>query len=315
MAARSSSMLYYDVAGDSLSRHRRFMWDFAYRATGTIADADIVVRQCYPRAARQSFLDHESDARQFLTSGAATIALETLRQRKRRQYVGCWLPAPIETGDAASPGPRLNTGAGPRYDFVESGSMAFLLALETLDSRERVLLIMCDALAFAVQDAAAALDLTSATAKTALQNARRKMQAYDCGHQPPTTQVQGSVAAVLREFLSHLQDYNLPALEKTLASDARAAFDSGGEFVAPAGNVFGCETIARLLARFAERSGPVNFSFRMLNGLPAALGHARGRPRWASRFVLAIEVADGFVARVQAVLATPKLTAIRFDPL
>jgi RNA polymerase sigma-70 factor (ECF subfamily) len=308
-------MLYYDVAADSLSRYRRFMWDFAYRATGTVADADIVLRECYPRAARQPSFDHESDARQFLTSGAATMALETLRQRKRRQYVGCWLPAPIETGDAASPGPRSGVITSPRYDSVESGSTAFLLALETLDARERILLIMCDALGFAVQDAAAALELTSATAKTALQSARRKMQQYDCAHVPPTTQVQASVAAVLHEFLSHLQGYNLPALEKTLALDARAVFDSGGEFVAPAGNVLGCETIARLLARFAERSGPVNLSFRMLNGLPAALGHAKGRPRWASRFVLAIEVADGLVARIHAVLATPKLTAIRFDPL
>jgi len=309
-------MLYYDVAADALSRYRRFMWEFGYRATGTIADADTVLRECFPRAADRVLVNHESDAHRFLTSGAAKMALETLRQRKRRQYVGCWLPAPIETGNAASPGaPRPDATASPRYDGAESGSMAFLLALETLEARERVLLTLCDALGFPVHDAAAALELTSATGKTALQSARRKMQQYDAAQVPPTTDIQAGVAVVLHEFLSHLQEYNLPALEKTLASDARALFDSGGEFVAPAGTVFGCETVARLLARFTERSGPVNFSFRMINGLPAALGHAKGRPRWASRFVLAIEVSDGLVARVHAVLATPKLTAIRFDPL
>jgi RNA polymerase sigma-70 factor (ECF subfamily) len=308
-------MLYYDVAADALSRYRRFMWEFGYRATGTIADADTVLRECFPRAADRLLANHESDAHRFLTSGAAKIALETLRQRKRRQYVGCWLPAPIETGNAASPGPRLDATGSPRYDSAESGSMAFLLALETLDARERIVLILCDALGFPVHDAAAALELTSATGKTALQSARRKMQQYDAAQVPPTTDIQAGVAVVLHEFLSHLQDYNLPALEKTLAPDARALFDSGGEFVAPAGTVFGCETVARLLARFTERSGPVNFSFRMVNALPAALGHAKGRPRWASRFVLAIEVSDGLVARVHAVLATPKLTAIRFDPL
>src|SRR5262249_17236368 len=105
------------------------------------------------------------------------------------------------------------------------------------------------------------------------------------------------------------------ALEATSASDARAPCASGAEFVAPGGGVFGCETVARLLARFTERSGPVNFSFRMVNGLPAALGHAKGRPRWASRFVLAIDVSDGLLARVHAVLATPKLTGIRFGPV
>jgi RNA polymerase sigma-70 factor (ECF subfamily) len=308
-------MLYYDVAADTLSRYRRFMWDFAYRATGTIADADTVLRECYSRAVHPPVATHQSDAERFLSSGAARIALETLRQRKRRQYVGCWLPAPVETGNAASPGRRPDSTVSPRYDVVESGSTAFLLALETLEARERILLTLCDALGFAIQDAAAALELTSATGKTALQSARRKMQQYDAAQVPPTTDIQASVAAVLHEFLSQLQEYNLPALEKTLASDARALFDSGGEFVAPAGSVFGCETVARLLARFTERSGPVNFSFRMVNGLPAALGHAKARARWASRFVLAIEVSDGLVSRVHTVLASSKLTAIRFDPV
>jgi DNA-directed RNA polymerase specialized sigma24 family protein len=308
-------MLYYDVAADTLGRYRRFLWDFLYRATGTIADADAVLRECYPHAARQPSFDEDFDSRQFLTSGAAKLAVEAVRQRKRRQYVGCWLPAPIETGNAASTKPRPNSIVGARYDLVESGSMAFLIALESLDPRERILFVMCDALALTVQEAAGALDLTSATARAVLQSARRKMQEYDSTHVPPTSQVQASVAATLREFLSHLQGYNLPALEKTLSLDARAVFDSGGEFVAPASSVFGSETIAKLLARFAERSGPINFSFRMLNGLPAALAHAKGRPRWASRFVLLIETSEGLVSKVHTILATSKLTAIRFDPL
>lgn len=308
-------MLYYDVAADTLGRYRRFLWDFAYRATGTIADADAVLRACYPHAARQPSFDNDFDSRQFLTSGAATVAVEAVRQRKHRHYVGCWLPAPIETGNAASTKPRPNLVAGARYDMVESGSMAFLIALEALDARERILLVMCDALGLPIQEAAGALDLSSVTAKAALQGAHRKMQSYDSSHVPPTTQVQASVAATLREFLSHLQGYNLPALEKTLAADASAVFDGGGEFVAPAGSVCGSETVAKLLARFAERSGLINFSFRMLNGLPAALAYCKGRPRWASRFVVRIEVSEGLVANVHAILATSKLTAIRFDPL
>ena len=308
-------MLYYDVAGDTLSRYRRFLWDFAYRATGTIADADAVLRECYPRVVRQPSLDSEPDARRLLTSGGARLALEVVRQRKRRHYVGCWLPAPLETANAASPGPRPNGASGARYDMVESGSMAFLLALEDLESRERVILVMCDALGLSVHDAAASLELTSATTKTALQNARRKMQRYDAAHVPPTAPVQAGVAAVLHLFLSHLQGYNLPALEKTLAPDARAVFDSGGEFVAPAGSIFGSEPVAKLLARFAERSGPINFSYRMLNGLPAALGHAKARPRWASRFALRIDASEGLVTHVHTILAAPKLTAVRFDSI
>ena len=47
----------------------------------------------------------------------------------------------------------------------------------------------------------------------------------------------------------------------------------------------------------------------------AALGRARGRSRWASRFVLQVEACHGIVTHVHVILATPKLTAIRFDPL
>jgi RNA polymerase sigma-70 factor (ECF subfamily) len=308
-------MLYYDVAADTLGRYRQLLWDFAYRATGTVADADTVLRECFPRALRKPLVEHESDGRQFLTSGAAKSAREALRQRKRRQYVGCWLPAPVETGNAASAGPRPNTNGGARYDMVESGSMAFLLALEALDSRERILFVLCDALGFSVQDAAGALEITSAMAKGAVSGARRKMKGYDSSYGPPTAPVQATVAAALQEFLSHLQGYNLPALEKTLTSDAQATFDGGGEFVAPVDRVLGRETVAKLLARFTERSGPLTFSFRMLNGLPAALGHCQGKPRWARRFVLCIDAREGVVSHVQTILASSKLTAVRFDPL
>jgi DNA-directed RNA polymerase specialized sigma24 family protein len=95
-------MLYYDVAADALSRYRRFMWEFGYRATGTIADADTVLRECFPRAADRLLANHESDAHRFLTSGAAKIALETLRQRKRRQYVGFCLHSKRSTHANAS---------------------------------------------------------------------------------------------------------------------------------------------------------------------------------------------------------------------
>jgi hypothetical protein len=103
-------------------------------------------------------------------------------------------------------------------------------------------------------------------------------------------------------------------MEKMLAPDARVVFDSGGEFVAPAATVTG-GAAARLLNRFAAATGPITFSFRMLNGLPAALGKTKARPRWASRFVLCIELRERLITQVDVVLATAKLAAIRFDTL
>jgi len=306
-------MPYRVVAADAFSTQRQLLWDLCYRVTGSIADADMLLRECFARAVERPLLDRDADWRPHLLRSAATLAMETLRQRKRRHYVGSWLPSPIETGNAASPGPRSADAATLRYDMVESGSMAFLRALEVLDPRERVVLVMSDALGFHLPEAAAALQLTMATVKTLLQNARRKMQGYDASTSPPTADAQAMAAALLRDCVSHLQSYDTARLEKTFTVDAQAVFDSGGEFVAPSPGVCGAANVARVLTKFAGGTGIISFSFRMLNGLPAALGQSHARPMWAKRFVVRIEACEGLVSEIQVILATAKLTAVRFD--
>jgi RNA polymerase sigma-70 factor (ECF subfamily) len=303
------------AAADAFSMQRPFLWDLCYRATGSAADADVLLRDSFARAVEHPLVDRDADWRPHLTRAAAILAMDSLRRRKRRKYVGCWLPSPVETGSSASPRPRPSTWSdGPRYDAVESGSMAFLMAIEALDPRERLTLLMCDAFGVALHDAAATLGLTSVTARSALQQARRAMQAYDSTHVAPTADVQGHTADVLRHCLSCLQNYDAARLEKLLAPDARLCFDGAGEFVAPLAPVIGPARVARLLRKFAEGTEPMRLAFRMLNGLPAALGMSPGRPRWARRFVFRIETRGDFVSDVQAIMASTKLTAVRFDP-
>jgi DNA-directed RNA polymerase specialized sigma24 family protein len=302
------------VATDALSTQRQLLWDLCYRATGTVGDADMVVRDCLATSAEWPQIDRDADWRARLLRSVATLAIDVLRNRKRRQYVGCWLPAPVETGDAASAG-RPGAATGARYDMVESGTIAFLRALEALGPRERVVFVMCDACGLPLDEVAAALDFTSATTRTLLQNARRNMERYTATHMPPTPDVQAHVMERTRECLSHFQGLNSGRLEKTLAADAQAIFDSGGEFVAPPGNIVGAGTIAKLLTKFADGTGQISLTYRMLNGMPAAVAQSRGRPRWARRFVVRVEVRGDLVSEVQLIMATAKLTAIRFDPL
>src|SRR5882762_8252721 len=273
-------MQYRVVATDASSAQRQLLWDLCYRVTGTVEDADTLVR----------------DSSTHLVRSVAAPAIEALRTRKRRQYVGSWLPAPVETGNAASAGPRPDGAGGIRYDMVESGTMAFLRALETLDPRERLVFVMSDAFGFQPQETAATLDFTAATTRTLLQGARRTM---DC----------------LRDCLWHLQRLDSGRLEKTLAADAQAIFDSGGEFVAPPGSIVGSATIAKLLTKFVEGTGSISLTYRMLNGMPAAIAQSPARPRWAKRMVIRVELREDRVSEVQVIMATPKLTAVRFDPL
>ena len=308
-------MLYRVVAADAFSTQRQSLWDLCYRATGNAADADMLLRDCFARAVARPLVSRAADWRPHLMRSAAILAMEVLRHRKRRRYVGCWLPSPVETGNAASRSPSpVASLHGPRYDMVESGSMAFLRALEALDPRERLIFIMSDALGIEVQDAAATLEITSLTARGALQSARRKMQGYDSDHAVPTAELQVHTADMLRHFLSSLQNRDPAGLEEVLAPDVQSFFDCGGEFVAPLAPVSGAAKVTKLLLKFAEGTEPMRLGFRMLNGLPAALVMSPSRPRWARRFVVRIETRGDLVSEAQTIMASAKLTAVTFDP-
>ena len=308
-------MQYRVVAADAFSTQRKLLWDLCYRVTGTVTDADRLLRECLAGSVDRPLSEHNEDWQPHLVRSAAMLAMEALRNRKRRQYVGSWLPAPMETGNAASPGSRPDAASGARYDMIESGTIAFLRALEALEPRERVIFVMCDAFGLDLQETAATLDFTSASTRALLVNARRKIQPYDSTHVAPTPDVQAGVTDSLRECISHLHRLDTTRLEKMLALDAQATFDSGGEFVAPPGSVFGAGTIAKLLTKFIEGTGSIGFSYRMLNGMPAAVVQSRAaRPRWAQRFVVRVEEREGLVSDIQVILASAKLTAVRFDP-
>ena len=73
--------------------------------------------------------------------------------------------------------------------------------------------------------------------------------------------------------------------------------------------------IAKLLTKFAEGTGAISLTYRMLNGMPAGVAQAPGRPRWARRFVVRVELREDLVSELQLTMATAKLTAVRFDPI
>src|SRR5262249_59509545 len=120
--------------------NERFLWGLCYRMTGCAADADDLVQDTFVRVlARPPRMD--DPLRPWLVRVAMNLGRDLLRRRRRRPYVGPWLPSPIETGDEESPPsfePTLEGGLTTegRYDLLESVSFAFLVALEALTPQQ-----------------------------------------------------------------------------------------------------------------------------------------------------------------------------------
>ncbi|HUK34655.1 MAG TPA: sigma-70 family RNA polymerase sigma factor [Vicinamibacterales bacterium] len=297
--------------------HRRFLWSLSYRMTGSAADADDVVQETFVRVMERPPRRMEEPLRPWLVQVALNLSRDILRRRKRREYVGPWLPSPIDTGDEHSPPSHEPIVDGretleARYDLLESVSLAFLVALEQLTPRQRAVLLLRDAFDYSVQEAANALDLSESNVKTTHYRARQAMASYDARRRVPTSDVQDASRRALFQFLERLQAHDVAGVEALLAEDARTTTDGGGEFRSALRTIVGRDKVARFYLAVASVGQGHTTRGMMLNGLPAiVIDTAVVPPGVASRSIMQVDVdAAGRITHVYVVSATAKLAAL-----
>ena len=299
------------LAADAFASHRGYLWAVAYRMLGSAADADDTLQDTFVRALERPPARLDEPLRPWLTRVLVNVARDRLRDRKRRGYVGPWLPSPIETepvpDEPAAPD-ALSPGA--RYDLRESASFAFLLALEALTPNQRAVVLMRDVVDASVEEAADVLGLSVANVKVQHHRARKRLESYE------RSRVRTPSAAaneVLARFMTCLATDDVAGLEELLAGDVRVLSDGGGEFHAARVPVVGVAKVITFL-RKVLRLWPedTRYELRWINGAPAIFGEAeRGRAGEPPRFVTRLELdGDGRVREIHTVLATAKLTAI-----
>lgn len=304
---------------EAFERHRRLLWGLGYRLTGCAADADDVVQETFLRAAERPPADTAAPWRPWLVRVAVNVGRDLLRRRRRRRYVGPWLPSPIATDDPEVLGAveaTLATGETTegRYDLLESVSFAFLLALEALTPRQRAVLLLRDVFDYGVRETAAALGSTEAAVKVTHHRARRAMAAYDRRRVRPGPELQARTRAALETLMRALADGDGRRAEALLAADVRAVNDGGGEFIAARVPILGRERVARFYGHVARGGAAgARLEVRLVNGLPALVAaQAPPRPGLAPVSVTAIELDErGLIVAVRSIVATRKLTALR----
>ena len=249
---------------------------------------------------------------------ALNLSRDLLRKRKRREYVGPWLPSPIETGDETAPPshePAVD-GAGTlegRYDLLESVSFAFLLALETLTPTQRAVLLLRDVFDYSVRETADALDLTEANVKTTHHRARKAMETYHRGRQPPTRARQAAAGRALQQFLERLAAHDVAGIEALLAADVRTTTDGGGEFRSALRTIVGRDKVMRFYLSIVDLTRDAAVRASLFNGSPGVLVEMRSLPkeRLAPRTVMTLDLdAAGRISHIYVVSATLKLTAV-----
>lgn len=306
-----------DVHRTGIAAQQRRLWGLAYRLTGCAADADDIVQETTARSLEHvPALDDETSG-PWMVRVATNLAMDVLRARRGRAYVGTWLPSPVATTDDDwfdSLGDH-EPDAESRYDVRESVTMAFLVALEELGPRQRAALLLRDVLGYSPAETATVLDTTEGNVRVLHLRARRAMAAYDRTRSDPTETVRERHRAILDRFLSCLATQDVAGLERLLAESVRTATDSAGEYSALRAPLAGCRAVARFYVQAAANraAGGPSVEVRIVNGLPTAIVTlARPVRRQAPLAVITLQLDDaGSVSAIHTILAPGKPTALR----
>lgn len=167
--------------------YRRELLVHCYRMLGSVQEAEDLVQETMLRAWRRldSFERHVS-FRAWLYKIATNACLDALDRRRRRTLPARASPASDPRSLFAPPATETawlepladewldEAAAGPEahYSLHESVSLAFLVALQVLPPRQRVVLLMRDVLDFSASETAGILELTVSSVNSALNRAR-----------------------------------------------------------------------------------------------------------------------------------------------
>ncbi|HZR80312.1 MAG TPA: sigma-70 family RNA polymerase sigma factor [Candidatus Binatia bacterium] len=303
---------------DLYRSERKLLWRLAYQMTGDVRDADDVVQETFARLIERPPPDAETSLRPWLVRVATNLAIDVLRGRKRSGSTGCWLPAPIDTGDEGDPDAAHLVDPEPapdaKYGLRESVSFAFLLALEALAPRQRAVVVLRDVLDDSAADVGRALGISEESVRIVHHRARRALAAYDRERCLPDARLERRTRAALEALVDALVRQDARALERLLVESARAVADGGGVYTALRVPLVGRDRVARfyLQAALQRLAGGPRLGFRSVNGLPAVVIElARPVRRQAPLAVLRCELAeDGRIREIHSILAPAKLGRI-----
>jgi RNA polymerase sigma factor (sigma-70 family) len=188
----------------------------AYRLLGSRADAEDVVQDCFLKwrnAERASIAEPGA----WLSTACTRRCLDLLRaaHRARVDYVGPWLPEPIQ---------RI---VSPATDSTLAASLttAFLLMLQRLTPRERAAYLLRDVFDQPYPQIAVALDMEEPACRQLVSRARAHIAQGKVRHVTPVA-IQHQL---LRAFEAAIASGDTAPLTEMLSSDIRLTTDSGGK--------------------------------------------------------------------------------------
>jgi RNA polymerase sigma factor (sigma-70 family) len=235
----------------------------AYRILGSRADAEDAVQDCFLKW-RDTDRNEIRTPAAWLSSVCTRRCLDIQRaaDRARVDYVGPWLPEPIQP---ATPPPAEGK-------LAASLTTAFLLLLERLTPKERAAYLLHEIFDQSYANIAATLEMEEAACRKLVSRARRNIDRDKVRHITP----RDTQDSLLRAFQSAVMSGSTTQLSALLSTDIRLTTDTGGKTVA-ATRVLEGEDVINALSRARVWWDGCEWEITDLNGGRGAILTKNGR--------------------------------------
>ncbi|WP_290058861.1 sigma-70 family RNA polymerase sigma factor [Amycolatopsis solani] len=197
--------------GRLLERHRHELRVHCHRLLGSYDEAEDMVQETFLRAWRKrAQYAGRSTFRAWLYRIATNCCLDHLARQP-------------ET-DELDGGPEPSTpGADAAVLAREVLELAFLTALQHLPPKQRAVLVLRDVLGWSAKECADVLEISVASANSALQRARSTMKRHLPGARSERTRPPGAERVLLRRYMSALDRSEVDVVAELLDQDRPAA--------------------------------------------------------------------------------------------
>ncbi|WP_414474057.1 RNA polymerase sigma factor SigJ [Microvirga sp. M2] len=190
----------------------------AYRILGSWADAEDAVQDTFLKWQGTDRGPVENPA-SWLTTACTRRCIDMLRapNRARVDYVGPWLPEPIQTATSGLPEDGLS--------LASTLSTAFLLMLERLTPKERAAYLLHDIFERPYSEIAQTLGLQESACRKLVSRARENIAQSRVRHLTPVARQEELLAA----FEAAISSGSADPLAAMLSDEIELSADSGGK--------------------------------------------------------------------------------------
>jgi RNA polymerase sigma-70 factor (ECF subfamily) len=296
-----------------VDRHRRELQSHCYRMTGSLEDSEDLVQETFLRAWRgRAGYAGQASVRSWLYRIATNASLDAIKASRRRgRPLDERSPAEVPWLQPYPDALIAPRGAEPDAALMtrESVELAFLTAIQRLPPRQRAVLVLRDVVGWSAAETAALLEISVASANSALQRARAAVREAE---QAPPAEPSDREQAVLERFMSAFERADPDAFAALLSDDVRATMP-------PAPMLF--KGIEPIVGPIAEGVLVPSFgTFRALptraNGLPAAALYLRppGDAEYRPFALDVLRVEGGLITEMIGFACPPHGPAFSPDP-